>query len=121
MSLRSLRCDSAFPPARYLARLCHQTWGSELVLPCITQVPVLFLSGLRDEIVPWVLLAYSRAGRLTSCLISPAHMRHLYEICRAQKKIWKAFPDGTHNESIMQPGYFQYIADFIEDEVIAKK
>ena len=41
-----------FPPARYLARLCHQYWTSEEVLPKITKVPILFLSGLKDEIVP---------------------------------------------------------------------
>ena len=43
---------SAFPPAKYLTRLCHQIWPSEDVLPKITDVPVLFLSGLKDEIVP---------------------------------------------------------------------
>lgn len=41
-----------FPPARYLARLCHQHWTSEEVLPKITDVPILFLSGLKDELVP---------------------------------------------------------------------
>lgn len=41
-----------FPPARYLARLCHQYWTSEEVLPKITDVPILFLSGSKDEIVP---------------------------------------------------------------------
>ncbi|CAK41522.1 uncharacterized protein An13g01220 [Aspergillus niger] len=41
-----------FPPARYLARFCHQYWTSEDILPKITQVPILFLSGLKDEIVP---------------------------------------------------------------------
>lgn len=41
-----------FPPARYLARFCHQYWTSEEILPKITKVPILFLSGLKDEIVP---------------------------------------------------------------------
>lgn len=47
---------SIFPPARYLARLCHQYWTSEDVLPKISKVPILFLSGLKDELVPYVLL-----------------------------------------------------------------
>ena len=44
--------NSAFPPARYLAPLCHQYWPSEDTLPKIRDVPILFISGLRDEIVP---------------------------------------------------------------------
>lgn len=43
---------SAFPPARYLAPLCHQIWPSDEVIGTIKDVPVLFLSGLQDEIVP---------------------------------------------------------------------
>lgn len=43
---------SAFPPAKYLVALCTQLWPSEETLPQITKVPILFLSGLKDEIVP---------------------------------------------------------------------
>lgn len=43
---------SAMPVAKYLAPLCHEYWRSEEMLPKITGVPVLFLSGLKDEIVP---------------------------------------------------------------------
>lgn len=43
---------SAFPPAKYLAPLCHQYWCSEDALPLICDIPILFLSGLVDEIVP---------------------------------------------------------------------
>lgn len=43
---------SAFPPAKYLAPLCHQIWPSDEVIGMIKDVPVLFLSGLQDEIVP---------------------------------------------------------------------
>lgn len=49
---RLLTPSRVFPPARYLARLCHQHWTSEEVLPKITDVPILFLSGLKDELVP---------------------------------------------------------------------
>jgi fermentation-respiration switch protein FrsA (DUF1100 family) len=45
---------SAIPPAKYLAPLCHQVWPSDEVLPQISKIPILFLSGLRDEIVPYV-------------------------------------------------------------------
>ncbi|KAI9843195.1 MAG: hypothetical protein M1837_006557 [Sclerophora amabilis] len=50
-SMRKL-IPSAFPPAKYLARLCHQVWPSECILPNIKDIPILFLSGLQDEIVP---------------------------------------------------------------------
>lgn len=49
---RLITLSRVFPPARYLARLCHQHWASEEVLPKITDVPILFLSGLKDELVP---------------------------------------------------------------------
>lgn len=51
-SVLTSNIDSILPPARYIAGLCHQTWQSEIYIPTITEVPVLFLSGLRDEIVP---------------------------------------------------------------------
>ncbi|KAL9609541.1 MAG: hypothetical protein Q9167_005700 [Letrouitia subvulpina] len=50
-SMRKL-IPSALPPAKYLASLCHQLWPSEDILPRITQIPILFMSGLKDEIVP---------------------------------------------------------------------
>ena len=43
---------AVMPAARYLTPLCHEHWRSEKSLPKITDVPILFLSGLRDEIVP---------------------------------------------------------------------
>lgn len=43
---------NVMPVATYLTPLCHQHWKSEEMIPQITDVPVLFLSGLRDELVP---------------------------------------------------------------------
>ena len=43
---------SVIPPAKYIARFCHQVWPSKEILPSITKVPILFISGLKDEIVP---------------------------------------------------------------------
>ncbi|KAA6409013.1 MAG: BEM46 family [Lasallia pustulata] len=91
---------SAFPPAKYLAPLCHQYWPSEDILPQITEIPILFLSGLKDEIVP------------------PSHMRKLYSVCRAETKIWKEMPNGTHNDTVAEPHYFNHIAEFIRDHVL---
>ena len=51
LSMRKL-IPKILPPARYLTLLCHQVWPSDSVIPHITKVPILFLSGLQDEIVP---------------------------------------------------------------------
>jgi len=91
---------SAFPPARFLAPLCHQYWASEDILPLITAIPILFISGLKDEIVP------------------PSHMQQLYSVCKAKTKIWKAMPNGAHNDSVAEPYYFDYIAAFIQEHVL---
>jgi fermentation-respiration switch protein FrsA (DUF1100 family) len=51
LSMRKL-IPSVIPPARYLTLLCNQVWPSDSLIPTITEVPILFLSGLQDEIVP---------------------------------------------------------------------
>lgn len=94
---------SAFPPAKYLTRLCHQIWPSEDVLPKITDVPVLFLSGLKDEIVP------------------PQHMSELFRICRSRRKVWRTLPNGDHNAAVLEPGYFDFIINFINEDVLGRK
>jgi fermentation-respiration switch protein FrsA (DUF1100 family) len=48
------RHHSVFPAAKFITRMCHQYWPSDEILPKITDVPVLFLSGLKDEIIPYV-------------------------------------------------------------------
>lgn len=100
-SMRKL-IPSAFPPARYLAPLCHQVWPSDDMLPRIKGVPILFLSGLKDEIVP------------------ASHMAQLYKICRSEPKVWRELPNGTHNDTVAEPGYFTYIQHFILEHVVAK-
>ncbi|POG79335.1 Alpha/Beta hydrolase protein [Rhizophagus irregularis DAOM 181602=DAOM 197198] len=89
-----------FPLIKYLAFLCHQVWPSEKAIQQIVNVPVLFLSGLNDELVP------------------PSHMRQLYELSQTRTKHWKGFNDGTHNETVFQPSYYDTIEDFIKKEVL---
>ncbi|RVD81053.1 uncharacterized protein DFL_008931 [Arthrobotrys flagrans] len=94
---------NVFPPAKYVTRLCHQVWPSEDIIPKINKIPVLFLSGLQDELVP------------------PSHMKRLHAISKAPIKVWRDFPNGTHNDSVMEAGYFENINDFINDEVTRHK
>lgn len=91
---------AAFPPARYLARLCHQYWPSEEMLPHILDIPILFLSGLEDEIVP------------------PTQMRDLYKVCKSKTKIWKSLPHGHHNDTVAEEGYFDAIWRFLMEVVV---
>ncbi|KAI1172466.1 alpha/beta-hydrolase [Nemania sp. FL0916] len=96
LSMRAL-IPSVIPPAKYLTMLCHQVWPSESILPGISEVPILFLSGLQDEIVP------------------PSHMRRLYEVATVPTKIWKPLPSGDHNSSVLEDGYFESVADFVSN------
>ncbi|KAL2165478.1 hypothetical protein VTH06DRAFT_778 [Thermothelomyces fergusii] len=94
LSIRKL-IPSILPPAKYLSYLCHQVWPSDSLIPSI-KVPTLFLSGLQDEIIP------------------PCHMRRLYDLSRAPIKVWKPLPGGDHNSSVVEEGYFEAIAEFLE-------
>ncbi|RIA94604.1 Alpha/Beta hydrolase protein [Glomus cerebriforme] len=90
-----------FPQIKYLTFLCHQIWPSENAIRQIVNVPILFLSGLSDELVP------------------PPHMRQLYELSQTRAtKQWKDFRNGTHNDTVFQHGYYDTIEDFIKKEVI---
>ncbi|PWY69511.1 protein bem46 [Aspergillus heteromorphus CBS 117.55] len=102
LSIRKL-IPSVFPPARYLARFCHQYWTSEDIIPKITKVPILFLSGLKDEIVP------------------PSNMTQLFAISKSDRKIWRTLPNGAHNDSVAEPGYFEHILSFVTEEVLANE
>lgn len=51
LSMRKL-IPSVIPMAKYVTLLCHQVWPSDSHIPNINKVPILFLSGLQDEIVP---------------------------------------------------------------------
>ncbi|KAF5354203.1 hypothetical protein D9756_007024 [Leucocoprinus leucothites] len=100
------------PLLRPFAFLCHQKWDSMSKVPKIpSSTPILMLSGLKDEIVP------------------KEQMRALFEAFakRDEKttlggKEYKAgvertkyleFPDGGHNDTCVQDGYWTAVANFI--------
>lgn len=102
-SIRKL-IPTAFPPAKYIARLCHQLWPSEETLPKIRKnIPILFLSGLKDEIVP------------------ASMMKTLYDVCTVDRKVWKTFPNGHHNDTVAASGYFDAIWTFLVQDVLSEK
>lgn len=113
LSMRKL-IPSIMPPAKYLAYLCHQVWPSDTLIPNI-KVPTLFLSGLQDELIPYVIrlcLSWS-TWKLTPVSFSPVHMKRLHDLSQAPIKIWKPLPGGDHNSSVVEEGYFEAIVDFM--------
>ncbi|KAI8918924.1 Alpha/Beta hydrolase protein [Entophlyctis helioformis] len=83
--------------------LCHQVWDSERAIGAVARIPVLFLSGKRDELIP------------------PQHMRDLHmrlvaERLRAGDTAanieYAEFPGGAHNDTCVQDGYFDRVEAF---------
>jgi fermentation-respiration switch protein FrsA (DUF1100 family) len=90
----------------WAAALCHQRWESEerlkeMLSNSESMPKLLILSGLRDELVP------------------PKHSEELYQLVKGHKLhsnrvTMKTFEKGTHNDTFLQPGYFEAIAAFIK-------
>lgn len=47
-------------------------------------------------------------------------MKTLHEVCVCPVKIWKEFPNGTHNDTVGEEGYFETIHDFLNQVVKGK-
>lgn len=78
------------PALKHFIFLCHQIWPSYLEIKAIRRAPVLFLSGMKDELVP------------------PSHMKKLFESCETSgPKYWKEFEEGTHNDTCIK--VWQYL------------
>lgn len=60
-----------------------------------TNLPVLFLSGAQDELVP------------------PAHLKELYDLTPCKTKILKSLAHGMHNNTVLQEHYWEYVYEFI--------
>lgn len=70
---------------RHLVYLCHQKWRSYNTIQFIRHVPILFLTSMKDELVP------------------PFHMSKLYKAAETRgAKVWRSFENGTHNDACMQ-------------------
>lgn len=86
---------SVAPVLRPFAGLCNQKWNSDKAIKSATQ-RILFLVGERDELIP------------------PAHMKELHRLAsKARERVLLTFQKGTHNDTCIQPGYFDAIADFL--------
>ncbi|KAJ2720324.1 bem46 protein, variant [Coemansia sp. Benny D115] len=98
---------SVLPILRHLTFLASEKWCSEETIRKISAVPVLFLSGLQDDLVP------------------PPQMRKLYELAARNQQdgrmavTWEEFAQGKHNDTCVQPDYFTRIAKWWKDAVLA--
>ena len=75
-------------------------WNSAEIVPKLSAVPILFLAGARDELVPH------------------DHMRQLLRLAEASGNIFvrmHVIPDGTHNESWNRggPAYWDAMRNFM--------
>lgn len=90
---------SVIPIFRPLSFLVTQVWDSEKTILSINDVnpdvPILFLAGARDDVVP------------------PKHFRKLYDDCLCKRKLFRILPDGAHNNTVLQPNYWDYVYQFI--------
>ncbi|CAG8829888.1 1098_t:CDS:2, partial [Racocetra persica] len=89
------------PQLRYFAFLCTQKWESEKAIKHIKNIPILFLSGTDDELIP------------------KEHVRKLYDLVEGSRKVLREFPNGKHGDTVAQPGYFEAIRDFLIKERFA--
>ena len=75
--------------------LCTQKWNSAALIPQICQ-RTLFLGGKIDELIP------------------PDHMVQLHRLAlRSPHRKFVTFENGTHNDTCIQPGYFEAIKEFL--------
>ncbi|KAK6453676.1 Alpha/Beta hydrolase protein [Scheffersomyces xylosifermentans] len=89
-----------FPMLKYFTRFVHQHWDSEKLVPQIpSKMPVLLLSARKDEIVP------------------PEHMDKINSLMKSEQKFFYTFENSTHNETVVQPDYWEHVQRFIQDEV----
>lgn len=53
--------------------------------------------------------------------LSPSNMTQLFAVCQSECKIWRTLPNGGHNDSVAEPGYFEHILSFVTEEVLPNK
>lgn len=89
-----------FPVLRYVTMFVHQKWESELLVPAIpAHIPALLLSARKDEIVP------------------PDHMDRIYQLLQSSDKAMLKYEQSCHNDTVMQPGYWESVHEFIREKV----
>ena len=45
----------------------------------------------------------------------PSHMIQLRNACKSKSITWRTIPGGSHNDTVAEPYYFNYITEFVND------
>ncbi|KAL8558237.1 hypothetical protein ACOMHN_040935 [Nucella lapillus] len=80
---------------KYIPHWCYKNLFPSQHRIAKVQQPTLFVCGMKDELVP------------------PVMMQTLYASSGSQMKRFEAFPGGTHNETWMSPGYYEAFISFL--------
>ena len=100
------------PGLYYLAPfLCSEKWRSINLMPKLTRMPLLFLAGEKDEVVAPIHMQ-KLLGKYGECVRQRFHPESSGLIV-----VWKSWPNGMHNDTCLQRGYFESIEDFIKQFV----
>lgn len=89
------------PVLKPLSSMCHQRWASVDSIEAVgrsDKLKMLILSGLKDTLIP------------------PSHSSELYSLAKKNdiSVELKTFPNGDHNDTVIQDGYFKVIKSFLE-------
>ncbi|OCH84321.1 alpha/beta-hydrolase [Obba rivulosa] len=114
---------SALPALAPFAFLCHQKWDSASKVPTIPpSTPILMLSGARDEVVPrqhmlelWKLVK-AREGQAESRgreAKEEEDEEEVQDVRTGAGSRFANFPQGTHNDTCVQQGYWMTVAEFV--------
>ena len=94
-------------PLAFLDFLLHQHWNSaERLATLPADIPILFLAGEIDEVVP------------PSQMVALKAIANNRQSGRGKKHTtWKSFAKGAHNDTVAQTGYFDALLKFVTGEV----
>ncbi|KAI0328749.1 alpha/beta-hydrolase [Cubamyces sp. BRFM 1775] len=118
---------SALPVLGPFAFLCHQKWDSASKVPSIpAEIPMLLLSGVRDEVVPrehmqelWKLVQQRVPGgrRPSDRLQGEEDVKEAESPKQSGMSLSRfvEFPRGTHNDTCVQEGYWHAVAAFVRE------
>lgn len=45
-------------------------------------------------------------------------MKELFRLSKAKNVVWKELPYGDHNNTVAEPGYFNFIDEFLKKHVL---
>lgn len=95
--------DVILPPLRFVKVLNRNPWNTRAIIADL-ETPMLFISGLRDELVP------------------PPHVKRLYDdAVKCRIKHFYVVENGTHNDTWYRGGsmYRQAIRSFVDSVLTA--